>query len=106
MLCERLGHARFERLVPLLSLLAEDGDLGLVLRHGDVDDQPPREPGEQTLVQPVDLGGRTITGKDDLTPGLVHSVQKPEQDLLSFFLPGKELDIVEEKDVEFVVSFS
>ena len=106
MLRERFGHARFEGLVPLLSLLTEDGDLGLVLRHGDVDDQPTRETSEQALVQSVDLGGWAVTSKDDLTPRFAHSVEKPEKDLLSFFLPGKELDVVKEKDVEFLVPFS
>ena len=40
------------------------------------------------------------------TGPLIAHVPKPEKDLLSFLLPGKKLDVIKEKDVEFRVLFS
>ena len=65
---------------------------------------PPENRVSRRLSSPlISAGGRAVTGEDDLTPGLAHSIQKPEQDLLRFLLPSKELDVVKEKDMEFLV---
>ena len=85
---------------PLLGLAAEDGDAGLVVRSGDVDDQPAGEAPDEPLVERLDLRRRAIAGEHDLAAGGLERVGEPEQLRLHLPAMGQELHVVHQQQVD------
>ena len=96
---DRLQHALRERHPALVRLPAQDRDPGLVVRRGDVDDQPAGEAADEPLVQRLDLRGRPVAGQDDLAVGGLQRVGQPQQLGLHFPPVGEELDVVDQQQI-------
>jgi hypothetical protein len=97
---QSLCDARVELLVAFIGLLANDRDPGLVLGRSDIDDQATRESRQEARVQTIDIGRRSVACQHDLAPCGGQLVERPQQHLLCFHLPGQELDIVEKEDLQ------
>ena len=95
----RLEHAVRERGPPLFRLPTKDGDPGLVVGRGDVDDETTGEPADQPLVQRLDLRWRAVAGEDDLPIGGLERVGEPEQLRLHLAPVGQELDVVHQQQI-------
>jgi hypothetical protein len=96
---DRVEHALGEAGPPLFGLAAENGDAGLVVGGGHVDDEATREATDETLVQGLDIGRRPVAGEDDLTARSLQRVGQPQQ--LGLHLPpvGEELHVIHQQQV-------
>src|SRR5438093_8937127 len=83
----------------LLRLFLQDGNLGLQIGWLNVSNQAPLETAAQAILNLRQFFWRTITGDDDLLHRLVQSVKRVEELLLRALLLSKELDIVNQQNV-------
>ena len=61
-----------------------------------VGNQPPLEPGSQSVFEGGELFGRAVGRDDDLLVGVVQRVEGVEELLLDTFLALDELDVIDE----------
>ena len=87
----------------VVGLLTKDRDPGLEVGRLDVCDQSPLEPRYEPFLEPGNLLGRAIAGKDDLLPRIIEGVERMEELLLGTLLALEELDIVDEQKVHLPV---
>jgi hypothetical protein len=82
------------------AFLLQDGDFGLEIGGLNVGDQSPLEAAAQAVFDLGELFGRAIAGDDDLLHRVVQGVEGVEELLLRALFAGKELDVVDEKNVD------
>ena len=66
----------------------------------DVCDQPPLEPRTEALLERGNLVRRTIAAQYDLFLRIVKRIKRVKELGLRAFLPGEELDVVDQQDVD------
>ena len=86
-----------------LRLLLENGQAHFDVRRLQIGDQPPFEPRDEAVFQPLNFAGRTVAGEHDLLVRLVQRVEGVEKFLLNAFLAGEELDVVNQQHVGLAV---
>ena len=85
-------------------LLAEDGHLRLEVGRLDIGDEAPFEAGAESVFQGRNLFRRRVGREYDLLLRLVKGVKRVKELLLRPFLPGQELDVVEQKGVDLSIA--
>ena len=85
-------------------LLMQDRDAGLQVRRLNVDEQARGEARPHAVLEALELGGGQVGGQDDLLVGAVQRIKGMEEAFDRLFLVADELDVVDEKDVEFAVA--
>lgn len=83
----------------LMQFTQDDGFSCFIIGRLDVGGKSPVKAGNKTVFYALDLFYGTVCRKNDLFVGLVKSVENMEYFLLSLFLSGKELDIIDDKDI-------
>ena len=95
------------QIVPVgLRLGADDGDFGFQVGRLDVGDQAGSETAPEAVFQFFDVLGELVAGDDDLLAGVKQLIKGVEKLLLRGGLPGDELDVVDEEDVDGSVAAS
>src|ERR1017187_4138987 len=79
--------------------MAQNSDSRFEVGRANICRQTPLEPVEQSVVNVFQFFGRTVASKNYLFSKLAESVERVEEDVLSLFLAGKELDVVDNQHV-------
>ena len=66
----------------------------------DIDDHAAGEARDQTILQILDILRLAVGGQDDLTAVVAQLVERLKEFRLCLLLPRKELDIVDEENVD------
>ena len=82
-----------------LGLLVQDRDPGLHVRGLNVGDESPLETVSEAVLKSRDFLGKSVRGNDDLFVGFVEGVEGMKKLLLSSFLAGQELDVIENEHI-------
>ncbi len=94
------GSARF---MPSRPLACARSFAGWKIRAPDLGDEPGLEAFAQPVLDRCQLLGQTITGDNQLTAGLVQSVERVEELLLGPGFAGEKLDVVDKQHVDRAV---
>ncbi len=81
-------------------LFAEDGATGLEIGWLDIGDETLEETGAQPFLETGNVRRSGVGGEDHLTTGGLKGVEGVEELFLGPLLPGDELDVVEEQDID------
>jgi hypothetical protein len=84
--------------------LCENGQFGFQIRRLDIGNQSPLEAAVQAFLQSRDLLGGSVAGNDDLLLSVIERVESMEKLLLRSLLPGQELNVVHQQDVDIPIS--
>ena len=87
----------------VVGLLTEDRYPGFVVGRFDVRDQSPLESRNKPFLEPRNLLGRAIAGKDDLLPRIIEGVERMKELFLRTLLAFQELDVVDQQEVHLPV---
>ena len=87
-------------------LLAQNGQPHLDVGRLQVGDQAPLKPGNQPLLEVLDLAGRTVARQHDLPVRLVQRVESVEELLLDALFARQELNVIDQQHVGLPVFFS
>ena len=89
-----------------LRLPLQNRDFRLEVGGLNVGDESPLESGAQPLLELLDLVRRTVAAEDDLLLRVVERVERMKELRLRSFLPGEELDVIDEQDVDAAVALA
>ncbi len=83
-----------------LRLLLQNCHLGFKIGRLNIGDQSPLKARAQAIFDLGQLLGRTITGDDDLTVGVMQRIEGVEELLLGALFSGEKLDVIDQQHVD------
>lgn len=95
-----IDHLLREVEAVFLALLVEDGDARLEIGGLDVSSQARLEPRDQTVIKTLELLWGNVRRQDNLFAQLIQRVEGMEKVVLCLLFPGKELDIINNQEVD------
>ena len=98
--CNERGDVDRQRDALVPGLAFDDGHAGFDVRWLNVCYQAPTEAITQAFFEAVDFTGELVRRQDDLTAGVVESVEQVKELFLRSFATGKELNVVDDQHVD------
>jgi len=101
--CDKESDSFVQYISAQIGFLEKNGNPHLQLGRFDGNSQSPTETRYKAAVQTGDLFGKSIAGHDHLLVGIDQCVECVKEFFLGLLLSGKELDVVNQQDVEGMV---